>query len=525
MKITVQNAVFPHNGECLIYPFFSDSLPKKLSDKSLKSLCRQAPPSVAEKFDFTGSEGEVVITEAGSKYEYIVFMGLGKKDDCTPSLLKKSLIDAITTITTKKVTSCTLFVGEGIIPFDLFEIGQAIGEAAHLATYRFLKYKSDEKSQKDQTVTDLFVCIDNDKHTKNDKQTVQNGVSFGEITASGINTARDLINEPASAVFPITLLQKAKEIADKSGGTITVTVLDKQECEKRGMGAFLAVGQGSDAEPYFIIMSYKPQGLEKEEQLQHKVALVGKAITFDTGGYSLKPAEYMEDMKIDMAGAAAVLGTFTSLAQINPKTHPAVPFEVYGIMAACENMVSGNAYRPGDVLTASNGKTIEVQNTDAEGRLTLADALVYAVNEIKADTIIDLATLTGAVMVGLGDKYAALYTNHPETGDHVLRAARKTGENLWELPLYQGYMESMKSDVADLRNISTSRYGGSITAALFLQNFVDEHTKWVHIDLAGPVHNKDKPKGLFPKGGTGFGVATLVRYLIDSGALSDAPSD
>ena len=276
------------------------------------------------------------------------------------------------------------------------------------------------------------------------------------------------------------------------------------------MGSYLSVARGSVVPPKFIVLHYKPTVSVKSPKggspFGRKIALVGKSIMFDSGGLSLKPSGSMEDMKIDMSGGATVLGVFSVLAKTP------VSYEVFGILPACENMPSGHATRPGDIVTAMNGKTIEVLNTDAEGRLTLADAMVYAEKHCKADVIIDLATLTGACVVALGGDLAGLFSNDDKLSDSFEESAKQVGDEVWKLPLHMPYLKKMKSDIADLKNIGGGRDGGAITAAVFLSEFVDK-AKWIHIDIAGPAYRTDEPKGALGKGGTGWGVLSLFEFL------------
>lgn len=313
--------------------------------------------------------------------------------------------------------------------------------------------------------------------------------------------ARDLVNQPAAEVRPITLVDKAREIT-RQFDDVSITVFDKAQAKRKGFTAFLAVARGSKEEPYVIHLKYKPKGLSVSAK---KVFIVGKGITFDSGGLSLKPAKYMEAMKNDMAGAATVLGLFSVLSEIGPGV------EVHGVIAACENMPSGEAYRPGDILQAKNGKTIEVLNTDAEGRITLADALSYAVEQ-EPDAIVDVATLTGACVVALGETHAGLWSNDDKLCRQLLKAARKTGEGLVKLPMPQEYRQMIDSRVADVRNMSLSEGGGAITAALFLREFVG-NVPWAHIDIAGAGYAEREWLPYFGIGATGYGVRTLAEFL------------
>ncbi|KAF2616661.1 hypothetical protein F2Q68_00042019, partial [Brassica cretica] len=294
------------------------------------------------------------------------------------------------------------------------------------------------------------------------------------------------------------LADEAAKVASTYSDVFTANILNEEQCRELKMGSYLAVAAASANPPFFIHLVYRPPSGD----VKTKLALVGKGLTFDSGGYNIKagPGSSIELMKFDMGGSAAVLGAAKAIGEIKP---PGV--EVHFIVAACENMISGTGMRPGDVITASNGKTIEVNNTDAEGRLTLADALVYACNQ-GVDKIVDLATLTGACVIALGTSMAGIYTPNDELATEVIAASEKSGEKLWRMPLEESYWEMMKSGCADMVNTG-GRAGGSITAALFLKQFVSEKVQWMHIDMAGPVWNEKK------KSGTGFGVATLVEWV------------
>jgi leucyl aminopeptidase len=278
-------------------------------------------------------------------------------------------------------------------------------------------------------------------------------------------------------------------------------VLGPKECQKLGMGMYLAVSQGSEEEPRFIHLAYKPKGKTPSKK---KIALVGKGVTFDSGGLSLKPSSAMEDMKIDMSGAAAVISAIGVLADMG------VPYEVHAVAACTENMPSGKSYKLGDVLKSMSGKTVEINNTDAEGRLTLGDAITYVQQEVKPDEIFDFATLTGACMVALGPYHAGVMGNDLSLVERWLAAARLAGEEMWHLPLPDRLKEQLKSEIADMRNTG-DRYGGALTAGLFLKEFVGD-TPWVHVDIAGPA-SADKEGGHVAKGGTGFAVSTIIEYL------------
>ncbi len=366
----------------------------------------------------------------------------------------------------------------------------AVVEGGILGSYTFDRYKR-EKSEK--TVAALTLVAPDARTAKDAAE----GVRRGEIFAQATWFARDLVNAPANDVHPTHLARVATDVARE--GKLKLRVYDREACRKLGMGAFLGVAAGSEQPPKFIHLTYTPPGRARK-----RVAVIGKGITFDAGGLDLKSAEGMLRMKDDMSGAAAVLGIMGAL----PRLKPAV--EVHGLIAAAENMPSGSAVRPGDVLRAMNGTTIEVGNTDAEGRLTLADALCYANQQVKPQEIIDMATLTGACVVALGPLCAGLFANDESLSDRLLAAAEQAGEHVWPLPLIEEYREFLKSEVADLNNVGP-RGGGAITAGLFLKEFAGS-TPWAHLDIAGPAFSeKDLP--LAPKGGTGVAVRTILTYL------------
>lgn len=466
---------------------FLPTNPFKKLDERLSGLLSKTLKE--EKFEGKESSQITVYTQKLNSPKIVIF-GLGKKEDFSRHILRR-VAARIAKSKGKNVSSLALSL------FDANETSISPGEQLYeislgllLGSYKFIKYKKKEEKIKDLET----VLIITPKNTK-----MEEVIRDAQNAYLAIKLARDLVNEQSSFVTPAHLGKIAAEIAKKDS-LITCRVYNKEEIEKMGMQAFLGVARGSDTPPVFIHLEYFPKGYKGKE----KLAIVGKGITFDTGGVSLKPSQFMTTMKCDMAGAAAVLGLFSIISKILPK----VP--VMGLIAATPNLVSGKSIVPGDVVAALNGKTIEVLNTDAEGRVTLADSLSYAVKK-GSTKIIDLATLTGACMAGLGTDYAGLFSNNKELGEQVLKAAEQAGEKIWKMPLVKQYKELNKSDVADVANISSSPYGGAITAALFLQEFVDEKP-WVHLDIAGPAF-AEKDYSLGPKGGTGFGVETLINLL------------
>ena len=367
---------------------------------------------------------------------------------------------------------------------------QAVAEGAVLGTYRFDKYLK-EKSPK--TIESVAVV----EPDRRQQPAAREGARAGEVWASATCATRDLVNEPANVVTPTYLADRARELGEAPG--CRVRVLDRDECLELGMGAYLGVAQGSVEPPRFIHLTYAPR------RPRRRVAIIGKGITFDSGGLDLKSADGMLRMKDDMSGAAAVLGMFAALPKLK------LPVEVHGLIAATENMPSGTAQRPGDVVRAMNGTTVEIGNTDAEGRLTLADALAYAAREIKPDEMVDMATLTGAVVNALGLGVSGVFASHDGLAGRVLAAAQAAGERMWRLPLHDEYKDGLKSDVADLNNISSQRGAGAIVAALFMREFTGG-VPWAHLDIAGTAFS-ERELALGPKGATGVAVRTLLAYL------------
>lgn len=423
----------------------------------------------------------------------VLVIGMGKKKEIDVEHVR--VAGAHVASAAKRVGAETVVLGPIGTEFDLdpAACAQACVEGMMLGSYRFDGYKKAPEKEPTE-VQDVRILVDDGKLTR----PIKKGIELGTLLARGTMMARDLVNTPAGDMHPEALVKMAKEIA-KGNPRISCKVYDKAALEKMGAGGILGVGQGSDHPPYMVHLTYTPEKATKKS-----VALVGKAVTFDSGGLSLKPAQYMETMKVDMGGSAAVLGAFSVLSEVAPKV------KVHGIIAPVENMPSGKAVRPGDVLTAMNGKTVEVLNTDAEGRLTLMDALSYAEKQ-EPQAIIDLATLTGACVVALGEEITGLMSNNDALAEKVLSAAKQSGENVWRLPLEKSYNKLLKSPVADLKNIG-GRYGGALTAGLFLQNFV-EKTPWVHLDIAGPAFSERDVNAYTKRGAAGTGVRMLLTYL------------
>jgi leucyl aminopeptidase len=370
---------------------------------------------------------------------------------------------------------------------------RAVAEGVVLGAYRFTKYFTGERAPKTE-LREVTIVKTDGRVSAAEKAAVVTGAGVGRAVC----IARDAVNEPPNVIYPETLARLAQDVARR--GRLRITVLDKQGIARAGMKLHFAVGQGSAHEPRFIHITYAPRNARR------KLAFVGKGLTFDSGGLCIKPAPGMGEMKSDMGGAAAVIALMAAVAQLRP------PVEVHGIVAAAENMPDGSAYRPGDIFGSLDGKTVEIINTDAEGRLVLADALAYA-RKLEPNVIIDAATLTGACVVALGKSCSAYYTAEAGLAREMELAARESGEAFWRMPLLDDLKEQLKSDCADLKHTG-DRWGGSITAALFLREFVGE-VPWIHCDIAGPAL-ADRARGIHPKGGTGHPVLTFLRFVENS---------
>ena len=426
-----------------------------------------------DKDHFEGKFGQTYLLHTLGKIpaDKILIIGFGKKEEFDHNKMREAVAKSIKKLQQIKAKKATF-------DFDVnVDYGKSAAIGAMIADYAYDKYKSEKAHHLEEITFARFS---------------ENDLNEGKIFGEAMKFTRDLANTPAQIATPTKLSEIAKDLEG-----IETKVFDKEEIARMGMGAYLAVGQGSVQPPKFIHMKYTGKNVKK------KIALIGKGICFDSGGLDIKPASSMLTMKDDMSGAACILGVMRALSKLKPD------MEVHGIIAACENMPSGSSYKPGDILTAKNGKTIEVDNTDAEGRLTLADALCYAC-ELGVDEVIDIATLTGACMVALGTVASGIMGNDQEMINRVIETAKESGETFWQLPMFKEYFDSLKSDIADMKNTG-SRNGGASAAGLFLQQFVND-TKWCHIDIAGTAYI-EKPQKEFIAGATGAGVRTLLNYV------------
>jgi leucyl aminopeptidase len=422
----------------------------------------------------------------------VTIVGLGKNKGLTQDKIRIAVSEACNFLSEKGARSiATVALGAGSDGITPQISAQAITEGAILGSYSFRRHITKDSEQGE--IKRLIIVGQN----KANKTAIQHGADEGKIMAEAANLARDMVNEPSNYMTPTNMAEEARKIAEKY--SLELEVLGRAQMKKLGMGALLGVAQGSNQPPKFIVLKYQGNNSGTID-----IALVGKGITFDSGGISLKPSENMGDMKGDMAGGASVLAAMSAIAQFKPKVN------VMSIVAATENLPGGRAFKPADVLTAMNGKTIEIETTDAEGRLTLADAISYA-NKQGAKRIVDIATLTGACVVALGDVTTGAFTNDQGLVDKVITAGSEVGDKIWQMPMFEEYKAQNKSDVADLKNAGGKK-AGAITAALFVGEFA-ENTPWVHLDIAG-TSLLDKPKGYYGKGATGVPTRTLVKLVL-----------
>jgi leucyl aminopeptidase len=462
-------------------------------DKALSG----AISSLIGRGEIKGKFGEVSIIHTLGKLpaRIVTIAGLGKRQDFNVDKIRGvagEFCRALRKLNCRKIA--TILHGAGIGDIELEASTEAIAEGALLGLYNFTKYKKPEY----EDIEEMLIVV----REREKVSLLESAIGKGKTVALTTNLARDMVNEPANYMTPSQMAEIAKEIASKYN--LELKVFDREDMEAMGMGALLGVAKGSNQPPKLITLSYKG-----DKHSEKTLGFLGKGITFDSGGISIKASEGMDEMKDDMAGAAAVMTALGAIAQLKPKIN------VTAVIPATENLPSGTALKPGDVLKAMNGKTIEVISTDAEGRLILADALSYAVKQ-GLSPLIDLATLTGACRVALGTLYSGLFGNDQDLVNKVLKATKRTGERMWQMPMPEEYKEQNKSEIANVKNTG-NRHGGAITAALFLAEFV-ANIPWVHIDIAGTAFSA-KESGYIVKGATGVGVRTLVEL-----ALSEANS-
>ncbi len=462
-----------------------------LLDRALGGSLRK----LLQSKEFEGKANDVLLyhTQGSVPAKRLVLVGLGKKNEVTLETIRQAMGTAAKRARQAKAGSFTVVLPT-VTPAGMssVEVAQAMVEGAILGSYQFTVYRT---AAAEHAVEGMKILIPQ----KGQLKQVTEGIRRGVATAEATVFVRDLCNHPSNVLTPARVAEEAKAIARAE--KISIKILEQKEMERLGMGALLGVARGSQEPPKFIILEYN--GTKKKDA--RPVVLVGKTITFDTGGISLKPAENMEHMKADMTGGAEVLASIRAAARLK------LPLRLISILPVAENMPGGRAMKPGDVVTTLSGKTVEVQNTDAEGRLILADGLAYAMR-YKPAALIDIATLTGACVVALGQFAIGMFGTDQALKEQVRKSGQKAGERVWEMPLWEEYFEQLKSDVADMRNIG-GRGGGMITAALFLSKFVGD-CPWVHLDIASTDWS-ERERAYVPKGPTAIGTRLLLQYLID----------
>lgn len=444
-----------------------------------------------------GAKNEVteILLPAGLNAKRILIVGLGKPDD-VDALVAEGAGAAVAArmLTSGETEIAVLAEAPGPAKISSGELAARIALGFQLRAYRFDGYRTTLKDDEKPSVARLILM-------SQDPSAAEQAYGPLETILAGVSFARDLVSEPANILYPVEMARRAR-ILESLGAT--VSVLGEAEMARLGMGAILGVGQGSERESQLIAIVWQGD----PGSASAPVALIGKGVCFDSGGISLKPGDGMWDMKWDMGGAAAVLGAMHVLAARKARAN------VVGIIAAVENMPDGKAQRPGDIVRSMSGQTIEVLNTDAEGRLILADALTYAQETYHPRAIIDLATLTGAILVALGSEFAGLFANDEALAEQLAAAAKAEGEGVWRMPLADAYDKKIKSAIADMQNIANNREAGASIGAVFIQRFVKDKTPWAHLDIAGTTWAKED-KGTQPKGGTGYGVRLLNRLIAD----------
>jgi len=479
--------------DLLAYPIFEDEVSDFSALEPLDKITRKAISSVISSKEFKPELFQTckIFRPAGLKAERLLLVGAGKKSQFEPARLREI---AGTVVRTARSLACRTasFLCRGIQSAEL--AARLAAEGALYGNYESDLYKTRDKETQDIEIFHVFF-----EDSVNRKE-VEAGIRYGTIVGDAVNFARTLANEPSNVLTPAQFAERAQIIGSHAG--LSIRIMEQAEMEQLGMNTLLAVSRGSEEPPKMIIMQIGNEQVKKRSQ-KPLCALIGKGVTFDSGGISLKPSEKMEEMKGDMAGGAAVLGAMVALARLHPKR------PIIALIPAVENLPSGKATKPGDVVKSYLGKTVEIINTDAEGRLILADAIAYA-RTLGATQIIDIATLTGACVVALGHVNAGMMGTDQKTIDRLRINCKITGEGLWQLPIDDAYRKALRSDIADMKNVG-DRWGGAITAAKFLQEFVED-TPWVHLDIAGmDIDSEGRPFAC--KGATGFGVRTLVQLL------------
>ncbi len=496
MNITFSKPSYPSTGGLIALTAESSGLMPSAAklDRKMRGSLKRAMNAEG----FTGKRGQflVVLAPTGLRADRVVLVGIGKAETFDSSAAEKLGGRVVGQLKSMGVSHAALITDPiSASPLETSSIAAHLACGASLRSYLFGRYKTKRPKVPKIRLRKLTIMTSNPSKARSEYRPLAGIVK-------GVFFTRDLVSEPANVLFPVELAERAKTLKDDG---VKVEVLTATKMRELGMGALLGVAQGSAREPRMVVMQWNGA---PDQADQTPVAFVGKGVTFDTGGISIKPSSGMEDMKWDMGGAGVVIGLMRALAQRKAKTNSV------GVVGLVENMPSGSAQRPGDIVTSMSGQTIEVLNTDAEGRLVLADALWYTHNRFKPRFIVDLATLTGAIIVSLGTERAGLFCNNKELSQQLMAAGDTVGEKLWPMPIDDAYDTDIDCDIADMKNIGSGRGAGSVTAAKFLQRFVNR-TPWAHLDIAGVTWSK-KELTLVPKGGTGFGVRLLDRLVAEN---------
>jgi leucyl aminopeptidase len=490
--------VFGAKSDMLALGVFSDGKRAAFCDKLDKKL-KGAVTKLIKLGDFKGDEKttSLLYTDGKIGSARVLLVGLGESKKAGVDTIRKAAAIAASKAVELKAKLAVLAVHQDVVGmkgFSAEELGQAVAEGAYFGGYRYDEYVGKSKNERLKSVKAMIV-----ESKEKVLRQLSRGVKRGNIVGQSQKYARTIANRPANVITPQVLAAEAKKLARNTAG-LTCSVLNEAQLKQKKMGGILAVGQGSVNKPRLIVLKYAPRG----RKAKARVALVGKAITFDSGGLSLKPGEGMHEMKFDKSGGMAVLGAMKAVAQLKPAVC------VYGIVPSAENMPGSKSYRPGDIVTTYSGKTVEILNTDAEGRMLLCDAIHHAV-KLKCDTIIDIATLTGACVVALGSNRSGLMGNDEKLVGRLKDAGERSGELLWHLPCDDEYLELMKSKIADLKNIG-GKWAGACTAGAFLGEFAGK-AKWAHIDMAGVGAYGDKKAQT--TGSVGYGVRLLTAYVMN----------
>lgn len=489
MKIRIENPNNSKKKTAMLCGFVLEDSDKVLG---LENIDSKIIPSIKQSInDMRGIFGKILVipTTGRTASQRILLAGLGKKENFTNDSIRFVSGKIAQKARELKLKEFSIIVPPSSIIEPISSVSQIV-EGCKMSLYKFEKYKS----KKENNIPDLTILV-----SKSEK--ISKAIKIAEIVSNGAIYTKSIANLPPNECIPATLANFARIISKKNN--MKCNTISKNELKKKGFGGITAVGQGSKNEPKLIILEYN-HGSRNEKP----IVLVGKAVTFDTGGISLKPGEKMDEMKFDKCGGCTVIGIMKAVSELK------LPINVVGIIPSVENMPGGESYRPGDIIKLYSGKTAEILNTDAEGRIILADALSYGEKQYSPKAIIDFATLTGACIIALGTNIAGIVSNNDKLTQKIMESSKRTTEEIWELPLNGDYMDMVKSDVADMKNVGIGRAAGTITAAAFLRNAI-ENTPWIHIDIAGvawtQVATKEKPYN--PKGATGFGVRLILDYL------------